>query len=268
MKRFFIGITLLVVLLVAYWAWPFFGLRSLAADIQARDPAALSEDVDFVRLRRSLTEQIIAAYLQVTGRAKKLSPFENVVAIGIGNSIADPFVAQLVTPENLRVLLRGQAVPTDFGNVSFNVGELPSVALGSVWAAWLSRLRLRTLFYWCTCFVTIRRAAPHPDGATAMEVEADGSRVTGLVAKPVWTGIGEEVSMNRTQGEQPAYVPYPSSFGFADVSPSSAAFRTHLSAHPPAAHVRIEHGPPGPRLQFVPVRTAPIVWATPGSATL
>ena len=65
--------------------------------------------------------------------------------------------------------------------------------------------------------------------------------------------------MNRTQGEQPAYVPYPSSFGFADVSPSSAAFRTHLSAHPPAAHVRIEHGPPGPRLQFVPVRTAPIV---------
>ena len=50
-----------------------------------------------------------------------------------------------------------------------------------------------------------------------MEVEADGSRVTGLVAKPVWTGIGEEVSMNRTQGEQPAYGPYPSSFGFADV---------------------------------------------------
>ena len=138
MKRFFIGITLLVVLLVAYWVWPFFGLRSLAADIQARDPAALSEDVDFVRLRRSLTEQIIAAYLQVTGRTKKLSPFENVVAIGIGNSIADPFVAQLVIPENLLVLLRGQAVPTDFGNVSFNVGELPSVALGSVWAAWLS----------------------------------------------------------------------------------------------------------------------------------
>jgi hypothetical protein len=56
MKRFFIGITLLFVLLVAYWVWPFFGLRSLTADIQARDPAALSEDVDFVRLRRSLTE--------------------------------------------------------------------------------------------------------------------------------------------------------------------------------------------------------------------
>ena len=138
MKRFFIGITLLCVMLVGYWVWPFFGLRSLAADIQARDPAALSEDVDFVRLRRSLTEQIIAAYLQVTGRAKKLSPFENVLAVGIGSSIADPLVAQLLTPENLLVLLRGQAVPTDFGNVSFKVGELPSVALGSVWAAWLS----------------------------------------------------------------------------------------------------------------------------------
>jgi hypothetical protein len=138
MKRFFIGITLLVILLIAYLVWPFVGLRALAADIQARDAAALSEDVDFVRLRRSLTEQIIAAYLQVTGRAKKLSPFENVLAVGIGNSIADPFVAQLVTPENLLVLLRGQAVPTDFGNVSFRTGELPTLSLGSVWATWLS----------------------------------------------------------------------------------------------------------------------------------
>ena len=70
MNCFYLGITLLLVLLVGYWVWPFFGLRSLAADIQARDPVALSGDVDFVRLRRSLTEQIIAAYLQVTGRAK------------------------------------------------------------------------------------------------------------------------------------------------------------------------------------------------------
>ena len=197
MKRFFVGITLLLVLLVGYWVWPFFGLRSLAADIQARDPAALSEDVDFVRLRRSLTEQIIAAYLQVTGRAKKLSPFENVVAIGIGSSIADPLVAQLLTPENLLVLLRGQAVPTDFGNVSFKIGELPSVALRfGVGRLVKLRLRHRTLFHWCTRFITICRAVPHPDGATAMEMEADGSRVTELGAKSVRTGIGEKVSVN------------------------------------------------------------------------
>jgi Protein of unknown function (DUF2939) len=138
MKRFFVGITLLIILLVGYWMWPYVGLRSLAADIQARDPAALSEDVDFVRLRRSLTEQIIAAYLEVTGRAKKLSPFESAVATGIGSSIADPLIAQLVTPENLLVLLRGQDVPTDFGSVSFKFGELPTVSWGSVWAAWLS----------------------------------------------------------------------------------------------------------------------------------
>ena len=129
MKRFYLGITLLLVLLVGYWVWPFFGMRSLAADIQARDPVALSEDVDFVRLRRSLTEQIIAAYLQVTGRAKKLSPFENVVVIGIGSSIADPSVAQLLTPENLLVLLRDQAVPTDFGNVCSHTPRPPTTQL-------------------------------------------------------------------------------------------------------------------------------------------
>jgi len=78
-----------------------------------------------------------------------------------------------------------------------------------------------------------------------MEVEADVSRVTRLVAKPVWTGIGEEVSMNRNPGEQPAYVPYPSSSGFADVSPSSAAFRTHLSTEgrigEPDGSIRLYH---------------------------
>jgi hypothetical protein len=47
----FVGITLLVVLLVAYWVWPFFGLRALAADIQARDPVALKARRRLLALR-------------------------------------------------------------------------------------------------------------------------------------------------------------------------------------------------------------------------
>jgi len=113
MRRFFLVLALVVVLLVGYWVWPFFGLRSLAADIEARDAAALSEQVDFIRLRRSLTEQIIAAYLQMTSRSRKLNAFENIVAMGIGTSIADPLVAQIVNPENLLVLLSGQSLPTE-----------------------------------------------------------------------------------------------------------------------------------------------------------
>lgn len=135
MKAVTLAFVLFVGLLLAYWAWPFFGLRALAADLQARDVAALSEQVDFVQLRRSLTEQIIAAYLRVTGRAGKLGPLA-AVATAVGTSIADPLVAQFVNPDNLAKLLRGETVATDVGQVSFTIGQLPA-SFNSVWQAWL-----------------------------------------------------------------------------------------------------------------------------------
>jgi Protein of unknown function (DUF2939) len=138
MKRVIPGLALLVVLLAGYLAWPFLGLRSLALDLETRDAAALGEQVDFVRLRRSLTEQIIAAYLRVTGKANKLGVFGNAVASALGASIADPFVSQVINPANLVELLSGDAVPTDLGKVSFNIGQLREVSLSSAWRAWLS----------------------------------------------------------------------------------------------------------------------------------
>ena len=107
MKRFWLVLLLFVVLLVAYWAWPFFGLRSLAVAIQSRDTAALTEQVDFMRLRRSFTEQIIGAYLRITGRANKLGAFGSALASAAGDTIADPWVAEIINPENLIELLKG-----------------------------------------------------------------------------------------------------------------------------------------------------------------
>ena len=70
MKRFTLAVLLFVVLLVGYWLWPILGLRTLATALQARNAAALTEQVHFARLRNSLAEQIVAAYLRVTGREK------------------------------------------------------------------------------------------------------------------------------------------------------------------------------------------------------
>jgi hypothetical protein len=72
MKRFVPTFLILLALLVGYWAWPFFALRALAAGLQAGDVTASKEEVDYTRLRRSFTEQIIGAYLRVTGRASQL----------------------------------------------------------------------------------------------------------------------------------------------------------------------------------------------------
>jgi Protein of unknown function (DUF2939) len=138
MKRFWLICILFVVLLIAYWVWPFFGLRSLAVDLQSRDAAALNEQVDFVRLRRSFTEQIIGAYLRVTGRANKLGGFGSALASAAGGSIADPWVAEIINPENLIELLRGRTVSTELGATSFNVGELPNLSFGTALSAWLN----------------------------------------------------------------------------------------------------------------------------------
>jgi hypothetical protein len=136
MKRFWMVSLLFVVLLIAYWAWPFFGLRSLAVDLQLRDAAALNEQVDFVRLRRSFTEQIIGAYLRVTGRTNKLGAFGSALASAAGGTIADSWVAEIINPEKLIELLSGRSVSTELG--AFNVGELPSLSFRTALSAWLN----------------------------------------------------------------------------------------------------------------------------------
>lgn len=144
MKRFGAGFLLGAVLLCCYWAWPFVGLHDLAADLAARDSGGLDRDVDFVRLRHSLTAQIIQAYIKVDTRAAKLGAFGNALASAIGASIADPLVAQIINPQNLVVLLNGGTIATEFGDVSLNDGsaaltpkELPTSGFGAAWQAWL-----------------------------------------------------------------------------------------------------------------------------------
>jgi hypothetical protein len=136
MKRFIPTFLVLLALLVGYWAWPFFDLRALAAALQAGDVTAINKEVDYPRLRRSFTEQIIGAYLRVTGRGAQLGAL-GPLATAVGASIVDPWVSQIATPENLAQLLRGGTVSSELGPVSFRFGNLPST-LNLAWNAWLS----------------------------------------------------------------------------------------------------------------------------------
>jgi hypothetical protein len=89
MKRFIPAFLILLAILIGYWAWPFFALRALAAALQAGDMPAINEEVDYTRVRRSFTEQIIGAYLRVTGRASQLGALAP-LATAAGASIVDP----------------------------------------------------------------------------------------------------------------------------------------------------------------------------------
>jgi hypothetical protein len=136
MMRFISAFLLLLILLIGYWAWPFLELRALTTALQVGNVAAVNEKVDYARLRRSFTEQIIGAYLRITGRASKLGALSP-LATAVGASIVDPWVSQIVNPENLAQLLRGGTVSSELGPVSFRLGNLPST-FNLAWGAWLS----------------------------------------------------------------------------------------------------------------------------------
>jgi hypothetical protein len=127
---------ILAVLLVAYAIWPVVGFYGIAAAIEARDAAALSKRVDFHALRKNLTKQIVATYLELTGKEEKLGLLGKTIAVGLGTSYAEPIVARLVNEETLIDLLsKGNAGGE--AKISAELAPFSKSALKSGWATWL-----------------------------------------------------------------------------------------------------------------------------------
>jgi hypothetical protein len=128
---------ILAVLLLAYAVWPVLGFFKIASAIETRDAAGLAKLVDFHALRKNLTKQVVAAYLELTGKEQKLGLLGKTFAVGVGTSYAEPIVARLLNEQTLIDLLtKGQTndgikVPAGFAPFS------PS-AMKSGWQTWWS----------------------------------------------------------------------------------------------------------------------------------
>ena len=126
---------LLAVLLLAYAIWPVAGFFRIASAIEARDAPALAKLVDFKALRKSLTKQIVAAYIELTGKEKQLGLLGKSLAVGLGSSYAEPIVARLINEETLMDLLTkgdaggGAKVPSE-------IAPFSKSALSSGWRTW------------------------------------------------------------------------------------------------------------------------------------
>jgi hypothetical protein len=136
MKRALATAVILLTILVAYAIWPFVGLVRLADRTAAGDVAAVAHQVDFVRLRQSLTAQIVAAYLRLSGRTERFGPLSTALAASIGTTVADPILADLLTPDNLTKLLRGESVRALDDKIAVEATALPRLDLGNALRAW------------------------------------------------------------------------------------------------------------------------------------
>jgi hypothetical protein len=127
------AILALLILLAVYIASPMVALHSIASAVEAKDAATLTDRIEFLAVRRSLTKQIMATYRRLTGKTLPIGAIGRRFAI----SVADPVVARLVTVQALLDLLgRGEAGK----GARLRIENAPFTrnAFTSIWRVWLN----------------------------------------------------------------------------------------------------------------------------------
>lgn len=125
--------SLLLILLIAYAAYPYWSLYRLGEALEVGDEGALKQHVDWPAVRRGVKEDLSGILSRETGRAiasgNGEAALSGVLASAIGTALLDPLVDAVVTPEGLAAMIREgrarksraaadrQSGPTQDGNV-------------------------------------------------------------------------------------------------------------------------------------------------------
>ena len=117
----------LLLALGAYAGSAAVSLDRLVRATQSGDAAAVMSRTDLPRLKRSLVDQIVAAYLNRIGQKRAVKPLERLAANTYGASIADVMVGKLLTQERLTELLNSGKVSLDASYLG-EIGQLSRVA--------------------------------------------------------------------------------------------------------------------------------------------
>src|ERR1700730_6672554 len=105
--RWFLGtIAALLVAIAIYLGLAASSLATLASAARAGDVAGILEKTDVKALSRSLTNQIVNAYLDRIGATRKVGTMEKMLINTYGATIADAMAAKMLTADNLTQILR------------------------------------------------------------------------------------------------------------------------------------------------------------------
>jgi hypothetical protein len=125
--RWFLGaIAALIVATAIYLGLAASSLATLASAARAGDVAKILEKTDVKALRRSLTNQIVNAYLDQIGATCKVGAMEKMLINTYGATIADAMAAKMLTADNLTQMLKSGKIEASQGLPSFS--GLPALA--------------------------------------------------------------------------------------------------------------------------------------------
>ena len=178
--RWFIGIVVTIVLVVLIYlgsaAWSLTGLIAAARE---GNGAAVMERIDVPLLTRSLTNQIVAAYLERVGATRRISPLEKMLVNTYGATVADALVAKLLTAEKLTQILKTGNLEAAAGVP--NLTGLPEVA--NLYSEdWLSLLG-RVSFVQPVLLAVRVSTSSDPDTYAAINLRYEGAgwKLSGMV---------------------------------------------------------------------------------------
>jgi hypothetical protein len=124
----------LTLLWAVYYVSPYVGLYQLGQALSKQDAAKLSERLDVEEVRKSISRQLVTAYLKATGREAELTRPSSQLTVEVGAWAVDPLVAEYVSPERILAFL-GSA-PRD-GAPAASVGQIGFSSLKDVWDLFL-----------------------------------------------------------------------------------------------------------------------------------
>lgn len=119
-------VAVLLLCLVVYAGSAFVSALDLVSAVRSGDAAQVMARTDLPRVRHSIVDQVMTAYLERLGQKRPVRSLERMAINAFGATIADNLAVKLMTPENLSVLLKTGTVRTAAENITF--GTMSSLA--------------------------------------------------------------------------------------------------------------------------------------------
>ena len=183
MRWFSASIVAAVVAIGVYIGSAIVSLNGLVGAAKAGNGAEILARTDVPRLKRSLVDQIVTAYLIRTGQNRPIKPIERLLANTYGATIADALVAKMLTAENLTNILKNGSLGAD--------GDSQLIALAGIDTSKvlesLGRLSLVK-----PVELSIRLGDAEGAGAISLHFEGNGWKLSGLNLP---TRAAEELAM-------------------------------------------------------------------------
>jgi hypothetical protein len=172
--RWFFGTLMALVLGVCVWIGSaLVSLDGLVKAARAADGAAVLNRTDMFRLKESLVDQIVSAYLKRLGRDRPVKPLERMAANTFGASIADAMLSKMLTEQNLTQLLNSGTI--NFGQpATMNMYRLTGIDTSKVLDV-LKRLSLVKPVEF-----SFRLGDTNDGGAVTLHFAGDGWKLSGI----------------------------------------------------------------------------------------